>query len=245
MITAADRSELSIELLEILLADQRLDAFAEYPTGRTALHWTALRGHPSHARLLLQKGLDPNMQDARGKTPLHLATETSNIGAIKMLLCDERTDPNIRDTQSWTPLHKCVLRRGARKTTLDLLLRDDRSNNGMTPFMEAVWRGNREYILALFGCKNFDMADAALENPSQLYDPAHIRLLGDPGEGIRYTNPDASWTAMMYAAAWWQPDVLRVLYDSGRVSIHAKDRRGRTAMDIAAAEGIPMQYYSS
>ncbi|MBE3041389.1 ankyrin repeat domain-containing protein, partial [Candidatus Bathyarchaeota archaeon] len=245
---AAKQSMPNEQVLEVLLADQRLDAFVKWPTDMTALHWVAYGGHPSHVTPLLRKGLDPNEQAARGKTPLHLAVIMNNTGAIKMLLCDKRIDPNVRDTESVTPLHQCVrLKRGGE--LLNLLLAHDRiqpnvrTEDDMTPFMDAIWIGNQTAILALFDCKNFNMADSLPENPRELYDSVHRGRFAKPDQLI--TVPDASWTPMMYAAARGEVDVLRVLYDSGRVPIHAKDRLGRTAMDIAAAKGIPMQYHSS
>ena len=56
------------------------------------------------ARLLLEKGADPNQKDAIGNTALHLAACTNNIEVITLLL-SAGTDIKSLDNWGRTPLH--------------------------------------------------------------------------------------------------------------------------------------------
>jgi len=86
-------------------------------------------------RLVLDCGVDPNVKDKVGETPLHYAAERGHLDVVKLLL-EHGADPNVQDNDGWTPLHyaakKChvdvarvLLDHGA-----DLTIRD---NKGRIP----------------------------------------------------------------------------------------------------------------
>ena len=54
-------------------------------TEKTALHSAAEFGHAKVVKLLLQRGADLGATDRDGKTPLHLAGDTGQIGAFLVL----------------------------------------------------------------------------------------------------------------------------------------------------------------
>ena len=65
------------------------------PDRLTPLHVAARRSHLEIARLLLQKGADPNRrQDGTALTPLHLAVEHQHEEVIRLLL-EEGANPNL------------------------------------------------------------------------------------------------------------------------------------------------------
>lgn len=59
--------------VEALLAAQRTAVGAVDERGRSAMHYTAARGHVAEARLLLARGALPHLTDSDGMTALHLA----------------------------------------------------------------------------------------------------------------------------------------------------------------------------
>ena len=106
----------------------RLDK-RETPYGRTALSWAARRGHEGVVRLFLgpsfinpgsigrmlgipqvmsalfrRKSVNPDEQDAGGKTPLSWATENGHYGVVKLLLERKDVSPDRPDDGGRTPL---------------------------------------------------------------------------------------------------------------------------------------------
>jgi hypothetical protein len=67
-------------------------AFSMYQKGFTALHIAAKYGHLRTARLLLKRGVDPNVEGRNGLTPLHVATHYSHI-AVALMLMENGANP--------------------------------------------------------------------------------------------------------------------------------------------------------
>jgi ankyrin repeat protein len=79
------------------------DGFLE----NTALHRVARENSPIHddiARLLINRGANPNQTDPEGWTPLHTAVDLGRLSMIRLLL-DKGADPNKQTTQGYTSLH--------------------------------------------------------------------------------------------------------------------------------------------
>ena len=64
--------------------------------GMTALMYASQSGRDKIARLLLDRGADPNIQSNRGYTALTFPSYDGNEEIVRMLL-ESRADPNIRD----------------------------------------------------------------------------------------------------------------------------------------------------
>jgi ankyrin repeat protein len=58
-------------------------------------------------RLVIDCGIDPNIQDDEGWTPLHNAASNDYLNVVKLLL-EHGADPNIQDNDGETPLHSAV-----------------------------------------------------------------------------------------------------------------------------------------
>ena len=54
-------------------------------------------------RLVIDCGIDPNIQDNDGSTPLHFAAKDCRVDVAGVLL-DHGADPTIRDNEGRTPL---------------------------------------------------------------------------------------------------------------------------------------------
>ena len=55
-------------------------------------------------RLVLDCGLDPNIKDVEGETPLHYAALEGHLEVVKLLL-EHGADPNVKGSFGRTPLH--------------------------------------------------------------------------------------------------------------------------------------------
>jgi len=72
-------------------------------SGRTPLHYAALRGHKEIAELLIAKGADVNAKDDNGRTPLYEAAFNGGK-EIAELLIGKGADVNAMDDDGRTPL---------------------------------------------------------------------------------------------------------------------------------------------
>lgn len=76
-------------------------------TGDGAIHIVTRRSDPTYMRFLLQKGANPNLQDARGNTPLMTAVE-QNFGDGVDILITYKANVNLANSSGETPLIRAV-----------------------------------------------------------------------------------------------------------------------------------------
>jgi len=55
--------------------------------------------------LLLEKGADPTLRDARGRTPLQLSCGRGDEGCVTLLISRDPSLVNVADRQGNTPVH--------------------------------------------------------------------------------------------------------------------------------------------
>jgi ankyrin repeat protein len=120
------------EIVDLLIAGGA-DLRATANDGRTVLHYAAAYWNPKAMQYLLGKGLDPNVRDAKGRTPLFYC-RGYNVAAV---LVAGGADVKARDLAGQTALHLAdgdamaiyLLKNGA-----DV---DARDNDGRTPIYYA------------------------------------------------------------------------------------------------------------
>lgn len=107
--------------------------------GGTLLHLAARKENFGFANLLVEAGLSPNVQDARGLTPLHIAAKNGHEYFVRYLL-DHQADPNRMARNGDSPLHLAA--RAGNIPIIQLLIRKNaRSHPNFkhrTPFQEAL-----------------------------------------------------------------------------------------------------------
>jgi len=111
-------------------------------------------GNVEKIRIFLNSGIDPNIADKNGNTPLLVATKYKKMRAINFLLV-KGANPNIANKKGITPLH-IAIDNNDYKLVRNLLLRgadiDIPTASGFTPLMSAVNKGNNK--IAAFLIKN-------------------------------------------------------------------------------------------
>jgi ankyrin repeat protein len=83
-------------------------------------------GNLTIATLLLETGIDPNVRDKDGRTPLAIAAHEGQASVAELLLNKKGVDPDARNKQGSTPLHEAVSK--SHVGVIKLLLADPRVN---------------------------------------------------------------------------------------------------------------------
>ena len=96
-----------------LLLEHGVDVHVQDKFFNTALHWAAIGGRLEITRLLLDRGSNPNVENEKGRIPLHSVLrgkqQSQEHGAgIARLLLDRGVDVNAQEKNNWTLLHSAV-----------------------------------------------------------------------------------------------------------------------------------------
>ena len=151
----------------MFLLEHGADINATTSEGSSALHVAVLLKHAQCLEFLLScKGIDKDIQDNRGNTPLMVAAERGFHRFVHLLLT-HGCNPNISNSVGQTAIHFSLMpyqgiignRDGC--TCLQILVEhgaeiDAVDKNGMTPAHCAVQRGNK-WALFFLVCENCDL----------------------------------------------------------------------------------------
>ena len=169
---------------------------------------------------LLDKGLDPNIQDDRGNTPLHIATREESLEFISILI-NNGADPDIKDNQGNSPLHEATLQ--GNTSSISFLINNRADPNiqdiqGSTPLHIAAFNKDDTSISALLDNK----ADPNIQD-NQGCSPLHIAAFNQDTQSISaLINKNAN------------PNIQD---NQGNFPLNIKNRNGCTPLHTALKQG--------
>jgi len=197
-------------------------------------------GYLECMRRLLDGGVDPNVQDSAGFTPLHHAAKEGHIGAAKLLL-ERGADPNIQDSLGYTPLHLAAER--GHVEVVKLLLEHGADPNlgtvaGNTPLHFAVKHCAVVDLLLSHGAKPNARADGwtPLHNAAFYGVRCSIELLLKHGADVDARDNEGN-TPLHRALAGFGREKAALLLAERIANVNAENAKGQVPLHLAAKLG--------
>ncbi|XP_048588928.1 ankyrin repeat domain-containing protein 42 [Nematostella vectensis] len=219
------------------------------PEGWTAAHLAAIRGQDACVQALAANGADLNAKDNRGCSPAHLAASHGNSYTLQSIL-RHGVDVNATDNMGWTAVH-CSAFHG-RLGCLQLLSRwgaslDEVDHAGNIPAHLAASEGQLPCLKFLV-CSGTSI-DHTLnarndqgETPKDLCQQFYKKECNEYLKAVEYDllHPeDEENLAFPAHVAAYNGDLpqLKMLIETGVVSISERDEKGSTPAHKAAGNG--------
>jgi ankyrin repeat protein len=198
--------------------------------------WMAVyRGNATQANALLVKGLDPNVRDSAGFTPLMTAARNGSLALVRVLL-SHKAYPYIQDPNGWTALHWACLRNDQAEI-IKVFLRHAgyplvRTRSGKTAVEVADSTGSADLLPLLRQHLNLDFNKAVTDEDLQ-----KVKDFIAAGADVNNNQHGSIQQTPLHAAVWVNnADIARLLIESG-ARIDRQDRNGNTPLHLAAMKG--------
>lgn len=214
----------------------------------TLLLMAAVKGHTGMVRELLSKpGIDVNLANGKGSTPLQAAAELGRVGIVKLLLAAPGINPNLGTFRlGTTPLAIAVHFGRLDVVRLLLAARDIdvnvRQQNGGTPLFLAV-QNNFPALVELLVSRGADVNLTLNDGTSPLCSAAYLgntevvrRLLLAPDIQVDHTTHEQV-TALVFAVQHRSKDIVEILLDKG-ANPDIVDDEGVAPLHIACIHGF-------
>jgi len=244
------------------LAEMGADLNLADPDGTTALVLAILNGHFDTAGMLAEKGADPNIADSTGMAALYAAVDMNTLGEIYGRPARQSTD-----RLTALDLMPILLAHGANPNTALKSPTLNRAHTpgegslaeGTTPLMRAAKNGDTAAMRVL-------MAHGANAGLKQKNGTTALMLASGVGRGQGVFAKDYATEAELLAAVTFLIELgvesgvdVNAANDAGQTALHiaaqasdgivkylaehganleAKDKQGRTALDVAMGKGV-------
>lgn len=219
-----------VQVVNMLLWNDRIDVDAKDNRGMTPLSWAANWGIAEVVKMFLQcdRGVDFNAKDASGKTPLSSAagrrggTSGNAASVVKMLLDHHGIDADAKDNGGRTPLSWAA-------------------GEGMGAVVEVFLERHREVdVNAMDSDGRTPLSWAAARTKDLVMTPAAAPLVVKTllkHDGIDVDARDKGGrTPLSWAASSGMARVVEVFLQCDKeVDVNAEDNGGRTPLSWAAA----------
>ncbi len=199
------------------------------------------RGNLDVIQLLLDKGVDVNLHDERGRSLLEIAVESGHIDVAATLIRGGAHVNDINRRNGWTPVMKAIWKN--RIDMVQFLIKHNAdinysNNKGETALLLAA-KANYKNILQMLFTHGVNISFPNEKG----YTPLMIaskngwleltHTLIDAGADINAANKNNGWTPLMEAAWAGHFDIVNILLKKG-AKVGIKDMKGETAIQKAA-----------
>jgi ankyrin repeat protein len=219
----------NLETLRTLI-DAGVDVNASNDSNATALLWAAR--NPDKARLLIERGANPNAQSKQGRTPLMIASMHGGGSAIVALLLSKGADVNVRDRFGVSALNLAAW--AGHVDIMRLLLA-----KGADPNVADIT--GRSSLLAASLSYSSGAVQLLLQNGADVHAATSLSA----GAATRTINNikngppnNAKVTALHNAAAYGPVESVRHLLKAG-ARVNARDSRNLSPLFFALATEYP------
>ena len=241
-----------IDIASQLLAKGVESSIHDFEGGGTALFGAVEREDIEMVETLLNHGASVQDCDDLGRSLLHQAASSGNIGILDLLLC-EGLDQNAQDNDKRAPLHEAS--RNGKLDVVKTLLRGGanpllKDRFGRKPQTVAWQNGHVDIMRALEGKE--DRLPNEPSVPSQYPDAERLPLwslaklgieafvsdqIGESSNDLPSSDPDSGDTALHCAVFSSHLGILGVLLESGNIPANSVNHYARTALHLAAVLG--------
>lgn len=209
-------------------------------SGHTPLYAAVCGGSVELARMLLDRGADPEGKTKFGEAPLHAAANRGGVAMIKLLL-ERGADPSPRNSLNWTPLHRAAANADLGLATLLLDSGADADAAGLrkiTPLRIAVERADASEVVKLLLQRGADPSAVAESGSTIFHEAANAEIVKVLLEnGADPNQRDESGDAPLHDRNLWQKQGFVAALLAGGADPNLPGLGGSTPLHIAVSVG--------